>query len=717
LASAVLAGLLLTSPILGQQDVARQHIQTGLDLAARGDTAAALREFYDAIEADSDLADAHFYYGRFLARIASALESDYPTRQRAEKAIREAIERDPNNPLYLTELGMLLIRKGLRNDGERVLSRALDKAQQPGDQDPALLAETYFSLGWAQEFRWENQRSRRFNGVLGGSIMRRMPATQRLSRYVENYLNMHPEIVGFGSGTRERMMEYYRTALEFQPDHWETLRRVLLHTFDASDFDEYLAVAKRLKAAYPDRTESHLYEGLGLHAMGREDEAGAAFDRALSMMSEWEREPFLNIESIMRSDMASAYLSLRGEELAAFEQNYWTFSDPLFLTEANERRLEHFSRVAYADLRFSEPSTGHPGWATDRGLIYIRYGKPDLLSTFRARHTVTRVWYYGGGVVFMFTQQAGYFHSRFSGNYEFIANDIREAQPAKYDNIPSVPALFPVEVQIARFRGESPEWVAVEIHAEFPFEALLLEQDMQSSEIETGLFLFNTRGDKIVRQSRSQVIEFGDAVATNPIRSWRLMMPPAGKLVAGVEARDALSWYAAASRDTFTVELFPDDQLAISDLLLADNVRPLAEEPESRADFEITPNPSLTYVPLQPVHLYYEVYGLEQDREAIAAFEVRLTVRVARLDRGGGFAQILGDIADAWGFSIAGDDRVELRFARQVDLSQLDRVTEYLSLDLQKAPPGDYEITVQIWDQLAQQLATRQRMFRVIRGE
>ena len=50
---------------------------------------------------------------------------------------------------------------------------------------------------------------------------------------------------------------------------------------------------------------------------------------------------------------------------------FWRRQDPLFLTEFNERRMEHYGRVAYANLRFSRPSKGIEGWRTDMGRAYI----------------------------------------------------------------------------------------------------------------------------------------------------------------------------------------------------------------------------------------------------------------------------------------------------------------------------------------------------------
>ncbi len=42
-------------------------------------------------------------------------------------------------------------------------------------------------------------------------------------------------------------------------------------------------------------------------------------------------------------------------------------------------------------------------------------------------------------------------------------------------------------------------------------------------------------------------------------------------------------------------------------------------------------------------------------------------------------------------------------------------MTEYHRLDLPEAPPGDYEITLKIWDRLAERLVSRTRKFVILR--
>ena len=53
---------------------------------------------------------------------------------------------------------------------------------------------------------------------------------------------------------------------------------------------------------------------------------------------------------------------------------FWRRQDPLYLTEFNERRMEHYGRVAYANLRFSRPAKGIEGWRTDMGRVIHQTG-------------------------------------------------------------------------------------------------------------------------------------------------------------------------------------------------------------------------------------------------------------------------------------------------------------------------------------------------------
>ncbi|HSP66527.1 MAG TPA: GWxTD domain-containing protein [Bryobacteraceae bacterium] len=62
------------------------------------------------------------------------------------------------------------------------------------------------------------------------------------------------------------------------------------------------------------------------------------------------------------------------DEKQSFIENFWLRRDPTPDTEENEFKEEHYRRIAWANDRFA---SGIPGWKTDRGQIYIKFGPPD----------------------------------------------------------------------------------------------------------------------------------------------------------------------------------------------------------------------------------------------------------------------------------------------------------------------------------------------------
>lgn len=67
------------------------------------------------------------------------------------------------------------------------------------------------------------------------------------------------------------------------------------------------------------------------------------------------------------------------DERENFIEQFWLRRDPTPGTAENEFKEEMYRRIAYANQNFSESV---PGWQTDRGRIYIKYGPPDMISIF-----------------------------------------------------------------------------------------------------------------------------------------------------------------------------------------------------------------------------------------------------------------------------------------------------------------------------------------------
>ena len=82
------------------------------------------------------------------------------------------------------------------------------------------------------------------------------------------------------------------------------------------------------------------------------------------------------------------------EERDQFIEAFWQRRDPTPDTEENEYKEEHYQRIAYANEHFA---AGIPGWKSDRGRIYIMYGKPDEIDSHPSGGTYERPIEEGGG--------------------------------------------------------------------------------------------------------------------------------------------------------------------------------------------------------------------------------------------------------------------------------------------------------------------------------
>ncbi len=82
------------------------------------------------------------------------------------------------------------------------------------------------------------------------------------------------------------------------------------------------------------------------------------------------------------------------EERENFIDNFWYLRDPNPDTVENEFREEYYERIAYANEKFT---SGIPGWKSDRGRIYITFGKPDSIESHPSGGSYERPSYEGGG--------------------------------------------------------------------------------------------------------------------------------------------------------------------------------------------------------------------------------------------------------------------------------------------------------------------------------
>jgi GWxTD domain-containing protein len=82
------------------------------------------------------------------------------------------------------------------------------------------------------------------------------------------------------------------------------------------------------------------------------------------------------------------------DEREQFIEQFWLRRDPDPDTDNNEYREEYYQRIAYANEHYT---SGIPGWKTDRGRMYIMFGKPDQIESHPSGGSYDRPTWEGGG--------------------------------------------------------------------------------------------------------------------------------------------------------------------------------------------------------------------------------------------------------------------------------------------------------------------------------
>src|SRR6201997_2432613 len=102
-----------------------------------------------------------------------------------------------------------------------------------------------------------------------------------------------------------------------------------------------------------------------------------------------------DVRWIITDEERAAFKQLSNDdERDQFIEQFWLRRDPTPDTAENEYKEEHYRRIAYANEHFA---SGVPGWKTDRGRMYVMYGKPDEIESHPSGGNYQRPAEEGGG--------------------------------------------------------------------------------------------------------------------------------------------------------------------------------------------------------------------------------------------------------------------------------------------------------------------------------
>ncbi len=182
-------------------------------------------------------------------------------------------------------------------------------------------------------------------------------------------------------------------------------------------------------------------------------EAAMARSMAMRTTQKGLDDPYFNSLSEDELDEAADALSViaKPSELAVYKASgdgaltvsakrqfliqFWAERDLDKTTAVNETRLAFYDAMEYANAQFAESGrNARPGWKTDRGRVFVKYGRPDERNPFPAgqRAPAFEIWRYTQGRprFFIFADQNNF------GNFRLVkTNALEETSAANWCEI------------------------------------------------------------------------------------------------------------------------------------------------------------------------------------------------------------------------------------------------------------------------------------------
>ena len=244
----------------------------------------------------------------------------------------------------------------------------------------------------------------------------------------------------FGEECLGQAVDHLTHALGIDPGHEQARQLLGLVYHEAEEHDEMIALFKERLETVQD-ADSHFFLGLGYQGKGYLKTAYRHYLKGFDLLTEDEQN-FIRA-AVLAGDRSDA----------ADLDGFWTERDPLFLSPLNERLMEHCGRVAYANLRYSDPYQELKGWDTDKGELYIRYGPPKRRVVQAGEFNRARV------EVWRYDEFTLWFKNPISSAWKFEAGRIgRVVIDRKKDFLDRVYERFPDPYAWDRYRHPPTSW-------------------------------------------------------------------------------------------------------------------------------------------------------------------------------------------------------------------------------------------------------------------
>lgn len=683
----------MSLPASAQTSQFRSHLANALSLYEQNRDVEAENEINRAIAADKSSAEAY----RLLAKIRLR-KGTIQGRDEAEEAVRKAIRYDPANLDHRFALIEVYHAQGFPEKAQNYL----EGLRREFPDNPKVLYEL-------------------------GKLY------QKRAAQLQGMVSLEGEaILDYGKFYGEKLSavkKIYGQLSKIAPHYQDLDRELTLLAYMEKDWDKMIEYASGYAGMNGENKHAHLILGLAFLRKGQYDKSKDEFDVYDASLTEYEKIFFTTFDSFLSGEQQVEIEKMSYPEKNDFHRDFWFSRDPLFITDYNERFLEHYARIAEAYLLFSSPEYNVIGYESPPGVIWIRYGPP--LQRRKAMHIeffnpdfdyrvdpLNEYWYYKDFMLrfyeFPLWSKKMDFYAKDGVNYAALAHEIQKQIPETFEfNIPGKKIDFPRIA--ADFRGK--EGISrVELFYAIPVKDLRHTEREAGyvADIDNGVFVFDSDWNNISRETWRQ-----EHVSPLPIDSanhtmltfQRRMDLPPGTYTLAVEFRDDSSGNIGAIRDPLDVESYGYDALQISDILLADDIKAKAAlEAVTLDNVEFTPNISRRFRQAQPVFLYFEVYNLRLTGvPGNSRFRVEYSMQYKRVPEDAEWS--IGDVLGRL-FSFS-RNQFELATTAEYDgVSPVENM--FIQIDPSSLEPGLYLLVLRVSDLIGGNLVEKNVGFYIL---
>ncbi len=367
--SFVLSQTLSLGEISASEPNDQGKVDTGKILFQQGRYDEALTTFQQAVSEETRSAPAHYWLGRAWFALGDNDE--------ALKAFRRTVQLDKNWASGHIGMGMVYARlPNRRLDARNAYRRALEIDSGNADAQYRM-GMTYMDQERSGRLISSDRDGRKYFLKAVELNPTHPDASYQLGRCYDSPDEPEP-----GKALTAYMQQY-----RINQEHSEALLSFANVSHRSERYDLGAAELRAIVDAWgdhtPDRIRSMLaqYEVLALGSDREYDRLQDALEAYISQLDDDEQKVYRDLRHVAPPDELANWEAAAEPEREALWLAFWNERDTNPATIENERLVEHYRRVMYARIHFSERKFPYDR----RGEIHVRYGEPDDRRQFIVR--------------------------------------------------------------------------------------------------------------------------------------------------------------------------------------------------------------------------------------------------------------------------------------------------------------------------------------------